>query len=41
MTGITQADPDEYFGLPGWIYSDPRFFAAENILAPTATATLH
>ena len=44
ITGITQADPDEYFGLPGWItYSDTRFFAAEKerILAPSWQVVCH
>ena len=43
MTGITQADPDEYFGLPGWIPPDPRFFAGEKerILAPSWQVVCH
>jgi hypothetical protein len=36
MTNLSPADPDDHFGLPGWLYSNPRFFAAEQerILAP-------
>jgi hypothetical protein len=29
MADITVADPNEQFGLPGWVYSNSRFFAAE------------
>ena len=36
MNEITVADPDEHLGLPGWIYSNPRFFAVEceRVFAP-------
>ena len=38
-----QADPDEYLGLPGWIYSSPRFFAEETakVLAPAWQVVCH
>ena len=37
------ADPDDNFGLPAWVYSDPRFFAAERdrILAPSWQVVCH
>ena len=37
------ADPDEYLGLPGWIYSNPRFFAEEQakVLAPSWQVVCH
>jgi len=37
------ADPDDDFGLPAWVYSDPRFFAAERdrILAPSWQVVCH
>ena len=28
------ADPDEYLGLPGWVYSHPRFHAEEGPSRP-------
>ena len=42
MNKITVADPDEHLGLPGWIYSNPRFFAVEceRVLAPSEAATV-
>src|SRR5215472_8108798 len=37
------ADPDDDFGLPAWVYSNPRFFAAERdrILAPSWQVVCH
>lgn len=37
------ADPDEYRGLPGWIYSSARFFEAEKekVLAPSWQVVCH
>jgi hypothetical protein len=36
-------DPDEHLGLPGWIYSSPGFFAAEQerVLAPSWQVVCH
>jgi phenylpropionate dioxygenase-like ring-hydroxylating dioxygenase large terminal subunit len=43
MTGLTLDDPDRHFGLPGWVYSNPRFFEAERqkILAPSWQVVCH
>jgi phenylpropionate dioxygenase-like ring-hydroxylating dioxygenase large terminal subunit len=43
MNEITVADPDEHIGLPGWIYSNPRFFAVEceRVLAPSWQVVCH
>ena len=43
MNEITVADPDEHLGLPGWIYSNPRFFAVEceRVLAPSWQVVCH
>src|SRR4051794_40808263 len=43
MTNVTQVDPDEYLGLPGWVYFNPRFFAAEKerVLAPSWQVVCH
>ncbi|HEY2658204.1 MAG TPA: aromatic ring-hydroxylating dioxygenase subunit alpha [Caulobacteraceae bacterium] len=37
------ADPDEFRGLPGWIYSNARFFEAEKekVLAPSWQVVCH
>jgi carnitine monooxygenase subunit len=29
VSGLPFDDPDDHLGLPGWVYSNPRFFAAE------------
>ena len=36
-------DPDEYLGLPGWVYSNARFFAAETarVFAPSWQLVCH
>ena len=43
MTDATFADPDGDLGLPGWVYSNPRFFAAkkERVLAPSWQVVCH
>jgi phenylpropionate dioxygenase-like ring-hydroxylating dioxygenase large terminal subunit len=43
MPDVTLANPDEYLGLPGWVYSNPRFFAAERerVLAPSWQVVCH
>jgi phenylpropionate dioxygenase-like ring-hydroxylating dioxygenase large terminal subunit len=43
MSDVTAADPDEYFGLPGWIYCNARFFAVERerVLAPSWQVVCH
>ena len=43
MTDVTVADPDEYLGLPGWVYSNSGFFAAERerVLAPSWQVICH
>lgn len=43
MTDPTAVDPDEYLGLPGWLYSNPRFFAAEKerVFAPSWQLVCH
>ena len=43
MTDATFADPDGDLGLPGWVYSNPRFFAAEKerVLAPSWQVVCH
>ena len=40
---VTLADPDDHFGLPSWLYSSPRFFAAERerVLAPSWQVVCH
>ena len=43
MPDVTLANPDEYLGQPGWVYSNPRFFAAERerVLAPSWQVVCH
>jgi phenylpropionate dioxygenase-like ring-hydroxylating dioxygenase large terminal subunit len=43
MTDVTVADPDEYLGLPAWVYSNSGFFAAERerVLAPSWQVVCH
>jgi phenylpropionate dioxygenase-like ring-hydroxylating dioxygenase large terminal subunit len=43
MTDINAADPDDNFGLPGWVYSNPGFFSAERqrVLAPSWQIVCH
>ena len=43
MIDVTVADPDEQLGLPGWVYSNSRFFAAERerVLAPSWQVVCH
>ena len=43
MTDVIVADPDEYLGLPGWVYSNSGFFAAERerVLAPSWQVVCH
>jgi len=43
MTDVIIADPDEQLGLPGWVYSNSRFFAAERerVLAPSWQIVCH
>ena len=43
MTDSTPADPDDCLGLPGWVYSNARFFAAERerVLAPSWQVVCH
>jgi carnitine monooxygenase subunit len=43
MTDINAADPDANFGLPGWTYSNPGCFAAEQdrVLAPSWQIVCH
>ena len=43
MTDATIADPDDDVGLPGWVYSNLRFFAAEKerVLAPSWQVVCH
>ena len=43
MTDVTVADPDEHLGLPGWVYSNSGFFAAERerVLAPSWQVVCH
>jgi phenylpropionate dioxygenase-like ring-hydroxylating dioxygenase large terminal subunit len=37
------ADPDEYLGLPGWVYSNPRFYELEKekVFAPSWQVVCH
>jgi carnitine monooxygenase subunit len=37
------ADPDDFWGLPAWIYSDPEFFAAEmaRVIRPSWQIVCH
>lgn len=43
MSDTNAADPDANFGLPGWIYSNQAFFAAEQdrVLAPSWQIVCH
>ena len=43
MTDVTVADPDDHLGLPGWVYSNSGFFAAERerVLAPSWQVVCH
>jgi carnitine monooxygenase subunit len=43
MPDVALVDPDEYLGLPGWVYSNTRFFAAERerVLAPSWQVVCH
>jgi phenylpropionate dioxygenase-like ring-hydroxylating dioxygenase large terminal subunit len=43
MTDVTSADPDDHFGLPGWVYCNTRFFAVERerVLAPSWQVVCH
>lgn len=43
ITTCASLDPDEFRGLPGWIYSDPQFYALEKtrVLRPSWQVMCH
>ncbi len=43
MTDTNPADPDDLLGLPGWVYSNAGFFAAERdrVFAPSWQVVCH